>query len=261
LGFHTPRSHHFDEIAHERLRKRDAYLALYKQFSQRDFHGTDRETQAQFYLQYGIRVHYPHHARKIHAPVFRALLRRLCEAHQLSDRDREMLEDLITHHMECGFDFNVPRPARIRRYTHIALKRGYDADDFIDFTQACLLLDQTVGSRRLSAVGYWHETTSFINFLKSEHDFGPHRRAQKEAMREDREKKRRNQALREAGLDGLAMMDVLSMEPGPEFGRALRRIHAAILGYAPMPRFEKKITAEIEKRAGVYYSRLFEQGE
>ena len=136
-----------------------------------------------------ISVHYPHHARKIHAPVYEALLRRLCAAHRLPDRDGEMLEDLISHHMECGFDFKVPRPERIRRYTHIAMKRGYDADDFIDLAQASLLLDQTIGSLRLSAHGYWHETKSFINFLQSEHDFAPHRRAEKEAVREASEKK------------------------------------------------------------------------
>lgn len=261
LGFNTPRSHHFDEVAHERATKRDEYLELYKQFSRSDFHGTDRETQAQFYLQYGISVHYPHHARKIHAPVFEALLRRLCQAHELPDRDYEMLVDLISHHMECGFDFKVPRPARIRRYTHIAMKRGYDADDFIDLAQACLLLDQTIGSRRLSPHGYWHETKSIINFLQSEHDFAPHRRAEKEAMRDEREKRERNRVLREVGLDGVAMMDVLGMESGPEFGRALRRIHSGLFGQGEMPHFGKKIDAEIEKRAGAFYSKIFEKGE
>ncbi|MBI4591880.1 hypothetical protein HY733_00300 [Candidatus Uhrbacteria bacterium] len=261
LGFNTPRSHHFDELAHERVAKRDAYLVLYTQFSRHDFHGTDRETQAQFYLQYGINVHYPHHARKIHAPVFEALLRRLSQAHELPDREYEMLVDLISHHMECGFDFKVPRPARIRRYTHIATKRGYDADDFIDLAQACLFLDQTVGSRRWSPHGYWHETKSFINFLRSEHDFAPHRRAEKEAVREDQEKKERNRILREVGLDGVALMDVLGMDSGPEFGLVLRRIHAGLFGQGEMPSFGKKIDTEIEQRAGEYYKKMFEQGE
>ncbi|MCR4314147.1 MAG: hypothetical protein NUV84_02795 [Candidatus Uhrbacteria bacterium] len=261
LGFNTPRSHHFDEVAHEHAAKRDAYLDLYKEFSQREFHGTDRETQAQFYLQYGVSVHYPHHARKIHAPVFEALLRRLCAAHRLPDRDGDLLEDLISHHMECGFDFKVPRPVRIRRYTYIAMKRGYDADDFIDLAQACLLLDQTIGSLRLSAHGYWHETKSFINFLQSEHDFAPYRRAEKEALRETQEKKERNRVLREVGLDGIAMMDVLGMESGPEFGLALRRIHAGVSGQGEMPRFGRKINAEIEKRAGAFYSKMFKRGE
>lgn len=261
LGFNTSRSHHFDEVAHERVAKRNEYLDLYKLFSRREFHGTDRETQVQFYLQYGISVHYPNHARKIHAPVFEALLRRLSQAHRVPDRDSEMLEDIVSHHMEFGSDFKAPRPSRIRRYTHIALKRGYDADDFIDLAQASLLLDQTIGSLRLSAHGYWHETKSFVNFLQSEHDFAPHRRAQKEVLREALEKKERNRVLREVGLDGIAMMDVLGMESGPEFGLALRRIHSGLFGQAQMPRFGKKIDAEIEKRAGAFYSKMFERGE
>ncbi|MBI4435064.1 hypothetical protein HY630_00165 [Candidatus Uhrbacteria bacterium] len=261
LGFNTPREHHFDEAAHERVNKLAQYLDLYDQFSRREFRGTDRETQAQFHLRYGIQVHYPHHARKISAPVFESLLTRLCHAHGLSDRDRAMLEDLIVHHMEFGFDFKVVRPQRIRRYTHIAFKRGYDADDFIDLVQACLFLDLCVGSPRLSPHGYWHESASLVNFFQSEHDFAPHRRVEKDALREAHEKKERNRILREVGLDGMAMMDVLDMESGPEFGLALRRIHAGLFGQGEMPSFGKRIDVQIESRAGEYYKKMFEKGE
>lgn len=260
-GFHTPREHHVDEAAHERANKRREYMELYDRFSTHRYHGTDRETQAQFYLEYGIDVHYPGHARKIHAPVYHALLKRLCEAHGLPDRDRELLEDLISHHMEYGFDFKVRRPHRIHRYIHLAGKRGYDADDFIDLAQACLLLDQVMGSVRLSPHGYWHETASFVHFLQSEHDYAPHRRAEKEAQRVSEEKRERNRIFKEVGLDGVAMMDVLGMEPGPEFGLALRRIQAAILGQGEMPRFGKKIDAEIEKRTEAFYGKRFKRGE
>lgn len=261
LGFNTPRAHHFDEAAHERTNKLAQYQELYRQFARSEFQGTDRQTQAQFYLHYGIDVHYPGHARKIHAPVYDALLTRLCEAHRLPARDREILEDLISHHMEFGRDFHAVRPARIARYTYLARKRGYDADDFIDLAQACLFLDHSVGSLRFSPHGSWHETDSIVNFLKSEHDFAPHRRGEKEAAREAQEKKRRNQIFREVGLDGVAMMDVLGMEAGPEFGLALRRIHAGVLGLGEMPRFGKKIDEEIERRAGEYYEKMFEKGE
>jgi len=261
LGFNTPRAHHHDEVAHERAQKRDEYLELYKNFSQREFRGTDRETQAQFFLHYGIKVHYPHHARKIHAPVYRDLLQRLCDAHGLTQHDRELVEDLIAHHMECGFDFKVRRPSRIRRYTHLAFKRGYDADDLIDLAQACLLLDQVVGSVRLSPHGPWHDYKGLVHFLQSEHDFAPHRRVEKEALREAEEKKHRNQVLREVGLDGLALMDVLGMEPGPQFGQALRRIQAGILGQGEMPTFGKKIDVEIARRSSLFYTTLFEKGE
>jgi len=261
LGFNTPWSHHFDEEAHQRVKKVGEYLALYEQFQAKSFQGSPKETQSQFYLSYGIKVHYPHHARKIHTPVFSDLLSRFCTAHRLPGRDRELLEDLISHHMEFGFDFKVVRPKRIRRYTHIAAKRGYDADDFIDLAQACLFLDHIVGSVRLSAHGYWHEASALINFLQSEHDFAPHRREEKALMRELEEKKTRNQKFRETGLDGIALMDVLGMEPGPEFGLALRRIHAGILGQGEMPNFTNIIDQELEKRAGEYYKKQFDLGE
>ena len=52
LGFNTPRSHQFDEVAHERLLKASEYLALYEQFSVNEFRGSPQETQAQFYLEH-----------------------------------------------------------------------------------------------------------------------------------------------------------------------------------------------------------------
>lgn len=261
LGFHTPRSHHFDEMAHERLAKLGEYLALYEQFSVREFRGSPKETQAQFYFVYGIQVHYPQHARKIHAPVFEDLLSRYCMAHRLPGRDRDLLEDLISHHMEINRDFTQVRPKRIRRYVHLASKRGYDADDFVDLAQACLLLDQVVGSKRLGPHGYWHETSALINFFQSEHDYAPHVRVEKEAMRLAQEKKRQNRIFRNVGLDGVSLMDVLRMDPGPEFGRMLRRIQSAVLGQGEMPKFGKEISVEIQNRAEAFYKKMFETGE
>lgn len=260
LGFHTPHAHHFDEAAHERAQKRAAYLELYSEFSRTEFRGAPRETQRQFYLVYGIDAHYPGHARKIHAPVFEDVLDRMCRANRLPPRDRDLLDDLIAHHLEVVDDFSQPQPSRMHRYLQLASHRGYDADDYIDLMQGCLLLDM-VGSKRSNVRGSWHDPTAFINCLKSEHDWAPYRRAQKEVLRAQEEKKKRNRVLKEVGLDGVALLELLGMEPGAEFGRALRRIHAAILGQGEMPELGQNANQEIEGRTGEFYKRIFQQGE
>ncbi len=236
---------------------RDRYAVFAKQHSEK----SPREIQAQFYLVNRIDVHYYHHARHIHTRVYQELLERLCQAHGLSERDHEMVDDLVSHHMEFGSDFDVVRPKRIHRYIHLATKRGYDADDFIDLMQGCQFLDGVCGSKRLSTRGYWHDPSPLINCLKSESEYAPWRRVQKEKERVEAEGRARNRLLKEVGLDGVALMDVLEMEPGRAFGLALRRIHAGILGKSEMPKFSSKIDAEIEKRVAQFYQKSFKKGE
>jgi hypothetical protein len=52
-------------------------------------------------------------------------------------------------------------------------------------------------------------------------------------------------------------MDLLEMDPGPEFGIQLRRIHAAIQGVGELPTFGKKIDRELSDRIGQYYQSIF----
>lgn len=236
---------------------RDRYAAFAKQHAEK----SPREIQAEFYLVNRIDVHYYNHARHIHTRVYQELLERLCQAHGLSDREHEMLDDLVSHHMEFGSDFDVVRPKRIHRYIHLATKRGYDADDFIDLMQGCLFLDGVCGSKRLGPRGYFHDPLPLIHCLKSESEYAPWRRVQKERERVEAEGRERNRLLKEVGLDGVALMDVLQMEPGRAFGLALRRIQSGILGKAEMPRFGKKIDEEIEKRVAQFYQRSFKKGE
>ena len=57
------------------------------------------------------------------------------------------------------------------------------------------------------------------------------------------------------------MMDLLEMDPGPEFGRLLRRIHAAVLGQGDMPQLKTSVRKEVEERAGAFYNRMFVKGD
>lgn len=261
LGFDMDKNTYAYASQGDRAKLRDRYLQLFSEFEQNHPDLSPRELEREFFLVYEIEAHYPHHARQIHAPVYEELLDRFVVAHQLSSRDQDLLIDLISHHMEFNKDFMEVRPERVRRYMYLCQARGWDGDDFMDLLQGCILLDMVFGSTRLSAHGYWHEVLPLTNALESEHRYAPMRRVEKMKERESREKSKQNNVFKDVGLDGIALMELLGMEPGPKFGQALRRIHSAIIGKGDMPTFGKGIDHEIEKRALAYYKKVFVKGE
>lgn len=260
-GFHMDREHLFAHKHDARAQMREQYLQLFEQYQKEHPNQSSQEQQATFFLHYEIEVHYPHHARKIFAPVYESLLERFCIAHRLAPGHVDLVKDLIAGHMSVIRDFQDVRPARIGTYLHQARARGWDGDDYIDLMQGALLLDAVFGSKRLSPHGYWHDPAPIVNCLKSEHDWAPHRRVERHKEREAQEKRRRNTFFKDVGLDGVALMELLGMDPGKEFGMTLRRIHAGVLGRGAMPKFGKKIDQQIETRATAYYNKAFRKGE
>lgn len=261
LGFVTTAAASWeDEGAVQRASQRERYLEQFAAFSKNHESLSPSERERTFFEAYGIQVHYPGHDRAVHSPVYRALLGRLCAERRLPDRDRELLEDLIARHLEPIADFKVPSPTKIGRYVKISEQRGWDADDFIDLLQGGLFLDGVCGSKRAAGTGQEggeHEAGLFINFLRSEHDYAPWRRAEKEKHREELRKKEQQKVFRDVGLDGVALMDLLGMDPGPAFGSLLRRIHETIVGEGTMPALPPKSAEELRRRIDRYYAEVF----
>lgn len=260
LGFNAPLTYEFDVDAKRRVELRDAYLELFHEFSLAHRNESLMEVQKRFHETYQIDIHYPHHDEMIYTPVYSALLDRFCAAHRLPAHDRNMLEDLIGNHMRFNYDFLRVSPNKINRFVHLANKRGYDADDFMDFLQGCIFFDMVCGCCRLNARGCTHDATSLTNCFKSEHDFAPEHRAEKEALRQYEALRKRNRAFQEVGLDGVALLELLAMEPGQVFGNLLRQIQSAVIGEDVMPLLNPKQKKEIESRAGKYYQTVFKTG-
>ena len=258
LGLLMTRSSIWDEYgASERSQKRKRYLDFFEEFTKAHKGESDQELQAKFFLLNGINVHYPGHGRMIHSPQYHSLLHRFVEAHGLTSRDRDLLEDLIGHHLDFNGDFREVSPKNIGRWMHFSESRGYDADDFIDLMQGCMFFDLVCGSGSQGPNGVFHDPTPLINCLESEHNHTPKRREEKLALREEVNKRKRNKVFREVGLDGIALMDLLGLEPGPDLGNVLRNIQDAVIGKGKMPVFDKKIQKEIENRAAEYYEKTF----
>jgi len=257
LGFVTEPFTHWDDVGiSERAKLRERYLELYQRFSELHPSESDQDTQSAFFVTYGIEVHYPGHDRAVRTPVYERLVRRLATAHRLTDRDTELLLDLIGHHLDPLHDFSEPNPKRIARYHALAEARGWDTDDFIDLLQGCLFLDAVCGSERAGAHGRWHDMTPLGNFLHAEHDFAPWRRAEKDVEREERRKREMQAVFREVGLDGVALMDLLKLEPGPAFGAILRDVQDAIVEGRSLPNVGEA-KGELERRAAQFFEKTF----
>lgn len=250
-------SHYWkDEGVAERAKMRATYVAAFKTFAYAHRGLAPAELGVQFYEQARVRTHYNGHAPLVHAPVYHALLTRTAEHYRLIDRDREMLEDVIAHHMDPIGDFCASHAATsIPKYISFAQDRGYDPDDYLDTLQAAVLLDGVFGSRR-SEGGILHASHELItNFLRAEHDHAPHRRVEKEVKREAEREKQRQKRFREVGLDGVSLMELLKMEPGPAFGNLLRTVQSSVQERRPLPSVGTA-QAELARRAKQFYAHV-----
>ena len=202
-----------------------------------------------------------HHDRMMYTPVYQQLIDRLAKAHDLSVRDQAMLSDLICRHLEFRA-FHKPNPSMAHWFVHLAHVKQYDGDDFLDLAQGCVFLDWVVGSQRLEENGKTFFDVGYLtNFFVSEHILFPQRRMEQYEQREQKKKTERNRLFQETKLDGLSLMDLLKMSPGPKFGKVLRSIHEGILGEGELPTFTPHIDRELQERITAFYNKSFAKGD
>ncbi len=262
LGFSLAPSAAWDERgAAERSLLRRRFADLFHAFASERRGQSPEALEAAFFDAYGIRVHYAGHDRMMHAPAYRALLERVAGRRRLPETDIDLLEDLIAYHLQPLRDFSdegpsvgagEARPERIARYVAVAHDRGWDADDFLDLLQACVFLDYVAGARRRERGRAWQDAGVLVRFLVSEHAHAPEKRVQKNRERAQEHKRQRQNLYRQAGLDGLALLDLFKMEPGPAFGRLLARVYDAAEGRAPLPALPAPAARELARRLEAY---------
>jgi len=263
LGFHMDSSMHRDKIAHsERIKLREKYYNLYSVFSIEHSALTPAQIEVKFNQEFHIRIGYPGHDTAIHRPIYRDLVSRVAEAHGLTDRDTAILADVIAHHLRPIEEFDEVNASAIRKYIKFCQRRGYDANNYINLLKAAFFLDAICGSLRWDEKnGHWHEVDGIVNFIQSQHIFDPSIREAKEIAREEVKKKKINSAFRAAALDGVSLMELLGMDPGPKLGIRLREIQTAILEGQPLPKFSKSIDEQLNIRVEKFWESSFEKGE
>lgn len=238
----------------------EQYRQLFQRF--RADHPTlgDREAQKAFCESLEIRLNYPHHDRMMYAPVQHDLLKRVAEAHELSDRDASMLCEIVARHLEFEA-FHRVNISMVHWLLHLARAHEYDGDDFLDIVDGCIFLDWVCGSMRTTPNGTTHEVGYLLNVLIAEHQLMPERRLEAYQQRERKQQALRHRYFQEAGLDGTALMQLLQMKPGPQFGKTLRHIQEAILGEGEMPELGPAVTKELEERSLMFYRKMFVKGD
>ncbi len=232
-----------------RLIARKKYDDLFETFAADHQDLEPKIVQAEFFKEYRISVSNRGHERFAHMPHFQEVIRSLGGEYRLPEKDIDLLVMAIASHMKPVHSFW--RRADFKDYDRLvkySVKMGYDPDDFLDLLLAGTTLDVCFGSEQLTDRGYKHYPGVTINFLKAEHDWGPQKRREAEEKRKDKKKKKRNKIYKEVGLDGDALLELLQMTPGPEFGKLLRQIQGAVEDPAMIPELDRAVTQIIIQR-------------
>ncbi len=251
LGFGTLKAG-WDEIGgEERLVWQKTYDDLYAGFAATRVGEKRQMIQVEFFKKYGISVSNWGHAKAIYKPHLEELIRACAKEYRLSDFDTDLLVDIIAMHLEPLVRFR--KGAEPKDYDYLlahANRQGYDADDYLDLLQGCVLLDMVLGRQAVGPYGYWHDPVTLENMLRAEHDWAPWKKEAGVKQKEQEADKIKKQVMKEFGLDGSSIMSLTGMTPGPELGKLLKDIKRAIdeLGY--LPKIDRKHETEIMRRIG-----------
>ncbi|MBU1907287.1 hypothetical protein KKD71_04045, partial [Patescibacteria group bacterium] len=74
------------------------------------------------------------------------------------------------------------------------------------------------------------------------------KREEAEIEKNKKLKKLKNKIYQRVELDGDSLLKLAGMEPGPEFGKLLRAIQAAVEDPMQMPALKEPVKSEIERR-------------
>ena len=181
------------------------------------------------------------HDKKMHAPAFTEFVQRVCQAMGGDEADVLALHAIVVRHLDLRRDFTKPDPTRISIYRALASHIGWDVDHLMIRLQAVLFIDA-------------NDSSLFSNALTSLHIFDPMHRERRRRLRDQIEKRLRNEALRLVGLDGDTLLRVLKMKPGPEFGRVLAEIQQAVVEQRSLPSFTAEINEDLQARVNLYLS-------
>lgn len=242
----------WDEIGgEERLVWRKTYDDLYAGFAATRVGEKRQIIQVEFFKKFGLSVSNWGHAKAIFKPHLEEQVRRCAKEYRINENDTELLIDVIAMHLEPLIRFRKGAEPKDYDYlvTH-ANKQGYDADDYLDLLQGCVLLDMVLGRQAVGPHGYWHDATTIENFLRAEHDWAPWKKEERKKGEKAGRKADIKKLMKEHGLDGNTLMSLTGMTPGPELGKLIGEIERAVeeLGY--LPELDQKYEAEIMRRIG-----------
>ena len=179
------------------------------------------------------------HDKKLHAPEFEALVKRVGLSVGEDELGIAALHALAVRHLDVRHDFSRVDATRIPVYHAVAKHIGWDEDAFLIRLHGVLLIDTP--------------TETFERALASLDAYDPGRRARRAKLRAQIDKQRRNEKMRSVGLDGDSLLLLLKKRPSPAFGKLLLEIQDAVAANQLLPVFDQETDHELARRAALYH--------
>lgn len=159
--------------------------------------------------------------------------------HELDELE-EALQAQIDEHMEEDLKRLLPEvlqlfgkrkdAAAYERLVHLLANLDFDTRQLVPLLSA-----------RVYEHGEQEGHTIIEHLLQAQNAAEPHRRLQLMQSKEEAQEQAWQKVFREVGLDGVGLMKLLSMKPGPEFGHLLREIQRVARGEAAqLPKLDEK---------------------
>ena len=103
-------------------------------------------------------------------------------------------------------------------------------------------------SARVFEHGEAHNHNVIEHLLRAQNTADPHRRARLMEMQKRERALAWQRVFHDTGLDGAGLMKLLSLKPGPEFGKRLREVQAWVRGEGEAPELDRNVMAELLSR-------------
>jgi hypothetical protein len=175
-----------------------------------------------------------------HSEILRAAF--VCgDSGLLSDADEMQARKLVSLAKEARSIFKTRGDvAAYERVRYLVRAAKLDEKFFMRLLQAFIFIEDAP----------LNSLTVVENFMRAENAASPEIRWLIKKGREEKEEQRWQKTFHETGLDGSALMALLKMKPGPDFGLILKQIQSAARGTGELPRLPSNIVKELCSRIG-----------
>lgn len=220
----------------------------------------DREAAVSCYNEFGVRAHYDLHDRKGAGPEYAAMRAAALELFGVDPSFHKLLSELMWSHIDALNYFTTT--ADSKKYESLAArarKMGLNADVFLTFLAAGVLLDGVFGSLVYDAGKLAPNPAPFLNLLHAELEAVPLRNAGRLAAVERAEKQAIRDILAEAKLSPADVFALVPAPMGPVRGEIMRAVTDLVRGHEPGYDFGRRL-GELRERASMARKMLEEKG-
>ena len=211
---------------------------------------TSHEQSIGFFLESGLHFSFHGHHLVAQAPPFRALIDRVAADRAVPSHELALLHDVIYLHQEFVSQQARGQTWSLKRVEVISERHGMGVLECLDALQAVLFLDVACGSVQWSKErGVFNDLSLVISSFTQERLTFPTLFEKEQRAKEDQKKRAWQALFRAYGLDGAALLELLGIAPGPEFGRFLTALQTAVKEETDLPSYRSDIDPIVRERA------------